>query len=119
MSTQPKTPIPTTESTDTLESIRPEQLECVAGGASRVSGKGGDSEVTAMLTQIGNSIKDLAASKNTSGGGDTMQLMMMMLMMGGGGGGGGVAPAGAPPVINLDTSVAGGGCFRRKGKKGW
>jgi hypothetical protein len=115
MSTQPETP----ESTDALESIHPEQLESVAGGAARVSGKGGDSEITAMLTSIGDSIKDLAANKNTSSGGDTMQLMMMMLMMGGGGGGGGGVAAAAPPVINVDTSVAGGGGCRRRGKKGW
>ena len=114
---------PKTESTEAFVSVDPEQLATVAGGASRVSGKsGGDAELTAMLTSIGNSIKDLAAAKNTNSGGDTMQLMMMMLMMGGGGGGGGyAAPAAvAPPVINLDTAVAGGGggC-RRKGKKGW
>ena len=114
MSTTPEAP-------ETLESIAPDQLESVAGGATRVSGKGGDAELTAMLTQIGSSIKDLAASKNTNSGGDTMQLMLMMLMMGGGGGGGGggiAAPAG-PPVVNVDAAV-GGGCGRgRKGKKGW
>ena len=114
MSTQPQTP-------ESLESIAPDQLETVAGGATRVTGKGGDADITAQLTALGSSIKDLAASKNTSsGGGDTMQLMMMMLMMGGGGGGGGgglVAPA--QPVINVEAS-GGGGCFRRpRGKKGW
>ena len=102
-----------------LVSIDSEQLAGVSGGATRASGKSGDSDVTAMLTQIGNSIKDLAAQK-TSSGGDTMTLMMMMLMMGGGGGGGGgVAPAAvSPPVINVDSAVTGGGC-RRRGKKGW
>jgi len=115
MSTKP-------EATETLESIAPDQLESVAGGATRVSGKGGaDAELTAMLTQIGSSIKDLAAAKSSNSGGDTMQLMLMMLMMGGGGGGGGgvAAPAG-PPVVNVDAAVGGGGCGRgRKGKKGW
>ncbi|MBA3464661.1 MAG: hypothetical protein H0T46_32310 [Deltaproteobacteria bacterium] len=113
---------PKTESTEAFVSVDPEQLATVAGGASRVSGKsGGDAELTAMLTQIGDSIKDLASAKNNNSGGDTMQLMMMMLMMGGGGGGGGYAApsAVAPPVINLDTAVAGGGGCRRKGKKGW
>lgn len=101
-----------------LVSIDSEQLAGVSGGATRASGKSGDSDVTAMLTQIGNSIKDLAAQK-TSSGGDTMTLMMMMLMMGGGGGGGVVAPAAvSPPVINVDSAVTGGGC-RRRGKKGW
>ena len=117
MSTTPQT----TEHTETLESIADDQLESVAGGATRVSGKGGgDAELTAMLTQIGSSIKDLAASKNNSGGGDTMQLMMMMLMMGGGGGGGGgVVAAPLAPAINVEA-VGGGGCRPRgKGKKGW
>jgi hypothetical protein len=110
MSTKP-------ESTETLESIADDQLESVAGGASRVSGKGGDADVTALLTQIGSSIKDLAASKSSSGGGDTMQLMLMMLMMGGGGGGGGGGVAGpTTPVINVEAI---GGGRRPKGKKGW
>ncbi len=115
---------PKTETTETFVSVETEQLATVAGGASRVSGRssGGDAELTAMLTQIGSSIKDLAAAKNTNSGGDTMQLMMMMMMMGGGGGGGGgaiAAPAAAaPPVINVSTGVAGGGGGRR-GKKGW
>lgn len=113
---------PKTETPEAFESVETEQLATVAGGASRVSGRssGGDAELTAMLTQIGNSIKDLAAAKNTNSGGDTMQLMMMMLMMGGGGGGGAAiaAPAAvAPPVVNVSTGVSGGGC--RRGKKGW
>lgn len=67
MSTQPQTP-------ESLESIAPDQLETVAGGATRVTGKGGDADITAQLTALGSSIKDLAASKNTSsGGGDTRQ----------------------------------------------
>ncbi len=65
MSTKP-------EATESLESINPDMLESVAGGATRVSGKGGgDAELTAMLTQIGSSIKDLAASKSSNSGGDT------------------------------------------------
>ncbi len=117
-----------TPKTETPEfvSVETEQLATVAGGASRVSGRasGGDADLTAMLTQIGSSIKDLAAAKNTNSGGDTMQMMMMMLMMGGGGGGGGAigAPAAvAPPVVNVSTGVGGGGgggC-RSRGKKGW
>ena len=115
MSTMPET-------AETLESIADDQLESVAGGATRVSGKGGgDAELTAMLTQIGSSIKDLAASKNNSGGGgDTMQLMMMMLMMGGGGGGGGgVVAAPSAPAINVEAVGGGGFRPRGKGKKGW
>lgn len=112
MSTEPTTP-------EVLESIAADQLETVAGGATRVSGKGGDADITAQLTALGSSIKDLAGSKNTNSGGDTMQLMMMMLMMGGGGGGGGLVAAPASPVINVQASAGGGGCFRRRGKKGW
>lgn len=112
---------------DPFASIDPTALEKVAGGASRTSS---NDQITQMLTQITSSIKDLAGSKNS--GSDPMQMMLIMMMMGGmGGGGGGViaAPAagGGAPVINVDTSVAGGGhrpvfvgggCGKR-GKKGW
>ncbi len=100
-----------------FEPITSEDLTTVAGGASRVSSKSSD-DLTAMLTQITSSIKDLASSKNT--GTDPMQMMLMMMMMGGmgGGGGGGFAsPVAGPPVINVDTGVSGGG--GRRGKKGW
>jgi hypothetical protein len=104
--------------TDPFASIDLNALEKVAGGASR----GSSDQVTAMLTQISSSIKDLAGQK--SSGSDPMQMMLIMMMMGGfgGGGGGGVvaAPAAATPVINVDSSVAGGGCVPRgRGKKGW
>ena len=102
------------------ETIDPDTLETVAGGASRVSSRvsGSNDQLTAMLTQITSSIKDLANTK--SGGMDPMMLMMMM-MMGGGGGGGAVAAAPAAaavatPTINVDATVGGG---RGKGKKGW
>jgi len=112
---------PKTETQEAFASVETEQLATVAGGAARVSGRasGGDAEVTAMLTSIGDSIKSLATANNGSSGSDTMQ-MMMMLMMGGGGGGGAVAApaAGAPPVVNVSTGVSGGGC-RPRGKKGW
>jgi hypothetical protein len=110
---------------DPFASIDLNALEKVAGGASRTS----SDQVTAMLTQISSSIKDLAGQKNNSS--DPMQMMLIMLMMGGmGGGGGGViaAPAaGGTPVINVDSAIAGGGCVpmggcggkRGKGKKGW
>jgi hypothetical protein len=102
---------------DPFASIDPTALQQVAGGVSR----GSSDQVTAMLTQITSSIKDLAGQKNNSS--DPMQMMLIMLMMGGmGGGGGGVvaAPAaGGTPVINVDSSVTGGGCGRKRGKKGW
>ena len=101
-----------------------EALATVSGGASRVSSRAGGSndQLTAMLTQITSSIKDLGSKQ--SGGMDPMMRMVMMTMMGGGGGGGaGVAAApsvAATPVINVDAAVGGGGggCGGR-GKKGW
>lgn len=103
---------------DPFASIDSEALEKVAGGATaRTSGS--NDQVTAMLTQITNSIKDLAGQKNS--GSDPMQMMLIMMMMGGMGGGGGVvagpAVGHATPVINVDSAV-GGGCGKR-GKKGW
>ena len=99
-------------------SIDANQLETVAGAASRTSKS--DDSLNLMLTQITSSIKDLANNQNK--GNDPMQLMLMMLMLGGGGGGGVVAPAAgvgvaAAPVVNVSARV-GGGC-RRRGKKGW
>jgi hypothetical protein len=94
---------PHDEPADDFASIDPAQLETVAGGA-----KGADAQVLAMLTSIGDSIKSLASS-NQSSGSDPMQMMMMMMMMGGmGGGGGSAAPAAAPtpppaPVINVSV----------------
>lgn len=114
-----------TKPSNELETIALEALQNVAGGAARSSK--GDSELTAMLSSITSSIKDLAASKNNQSM-DPMQMILIMMMMGGGGGGGGGvigAPAvGTPPVINVDTGVSGGGggcrpCGRGKGKKGW
>jgi len=83
---------------DPFMSIDSAQLANVAGGAARVTARasGANAELTAMLTSIGDSIKDLASAKSSSGG-DPMQMMMMMMMMGGMGGGGGAAPAAAPP----------------------
>jgi hypothetical protein len=99
---------------DPFTSIATEDLNKVAGGAARVTARssGANSEITAMLTQVTSSIKDLAGQKQS--GMDPMMMMMMMMMMGGGGGGGAAAappppaPA-APPTINISTSV----------KRGW
>jgi hypothetical protein len=105
---------------ETFEAIDNAKLDAVAGGKSSSS----SSDVSAALTAIQGSIKDLAANKNQ--GMDPMMMIMMMMMVGGGGGGGGViaapAAAGAPPVINVSTGVSGGGgCMPicRRGKKGW
>jgi hypothetical protein len=94
---------------DPFATIDPTQLNKVAGGASRVSSRAGgnDDQLMTMLTQVTDSIKDLA--KNQSSGGMDPMMMMMMMMMGGGGGGGGAAPVAAapppPPVINISSSV--------------
>ena len=94
---------------DPFATIDPTQLDKVAGGASRVSSRtsGSNDQLTTMLTQVTDSIKDLAKNQS-SGGMDPMMMMMMMMMMGGGGGGGAApvaAPAPQPPVINVSTSV--------------
>jgi len=95
---------------DPFATIDTAQLGKVAGGASRVSSRTGGSndQLTAMLTQVTDSIKDLAKNQS-SGGMDPMMMMMMMMMMGGGGGGGAAPVAAAPPpqqpVINISTNV--------------
>ena len=87
---------------NTFTSIEPHQLEVVSGGAARVAASSKssdlDSKLQLMLTQIGDSIKEVGKS-NQSGTDSMMPMMMMMMMMGGGGGGGGAAPAqvAAPP----------------------
>ena len=83
---------------DPFQSIDGSQLANVAGGVSRVTARSnaGNDQLTAMMTQITDSIKSLAQNNNQQ---DPMQMMMMMMMMGGmgGGGGGAAAPAPAPP----------------------
>ncbi|MBX3158981.1 MAG: hypothetical protein KF773_23645 [Deltaproteobacteria bacterium] len=119
----PTNPTPTTQ--DMFAPIEAEALENVAGGA-----RSGDAQLTATLNSITSSIADLAKNQNQT---DPMQMMLLVMMMGGGfGGGGGVVAApgvAGPPVINVDTSVAGGrgfcrmpafgGCGKKGGKKGW
>ena len=97
---------------DPFQSIDPTELAKVGGGASRVTARSNSNDqLTAMLTQITQSIQALAQNNNQS---DPMQMMMMMMMMGGMGGGGGgavAAPPSAPPppppapVINITTTV--------------
>ena len=94
---------------DPFATIDPTQLNKVAGGASRVSSRagGGDDQLMTMLTQVTDSIKDLA--KNQSSGGMDPMMMMMMMMMGGGGGGSAPVAAAAPtPVVNISS------CGRRR-----
>jgi hypothetical protein len=93
-----------------IASIDHDALDGVHGGAARVAAtsRGGDtdSKLQLMLSQVGDSIKELAGSKNS--GGDQMMPMMMMMMMMGGGGGGGSAPAPAPapaPATHVRVNV--------------
>src|SRR5262249_776229 len=72
---------------DPVTSIDPAELSKVGGGASRVTARSNSAndQLTAMLTQITNSIQQLSQNNNQS---DPMQMMLMMMMMGGMGGGG-------------------------------
>jgi hypothetical protein len=108
--TQGLRPMSSKKIQSSFASIDPTDLAKVAGGASRVSSRaGGDNtQLTAMLTSITDSIKGLAGKQQ--GGMDPMMMMMMMMMMGGGGGGAApaAAPAAAPqppplPVINVSV----------------
>src|SRR5580765_1683589 len=76
-------PMPPSKPTpDPFMSIDADQLENVAGGATRVTARssGADDQLTQMLTTITDSIKQLATNNNQS---DPMQMMLMMMMMGG------------------------------------
>jgi len=92
---------------DPFMSIDAEQLANVAGGAARVTARasGANSELTAMLTSIGDSIKDLALEQELVGPGP-MQMMMMMMMMGGMGGRRRRGPAAARPRLRPQINVS-------------
>lgn len=102
--------MPKSKDRDPFQSIDSSALADVSGGASRVTARSSSSndQLTAMMTQITDSIKALASNNNQQ---DPMQMMMMMMMMGGmGGGGAAAAPPAAPPpqqapVINITTTV--------------
>lgn len=84
-------------STNEIETINDSELDEVTGG------KHANAQLQTMLTSIGNSIKDVANSKNSSS--DQLLPMMMMLLGGAGGGGGGAAPAAPPPPPQPGTIV--------------
>jgi len=111
-----------TKPSDPFVSIDSTDLASVAGGAARVASggtSGSNDQLMLMLTQIGESIKDLARNSGGNSGGDQMTQMMFMMMMMGGMGGGGAPVAAAPPAQQPTyvevVSRGGGGC----GKKGW
>jgi hypothetical protein len=80
-----------------FSSIARNDLRNVSGGATRAANSSSDtsSQLQLMMSQIGDSIKELANKPQDSS--SQMMPMMMMMMMGGGGGGGGAAAAPPPP----------------------
>jgi hypothetical protein len=87
--------------------INPLELDRVSGGAARVAATGSsdsDTQLQLMMTQLSDSIKDVANNQNNSS--NNKMLPMMMMMMGGGGGGGAApapAPAPAPNVVRVNV----------------
>ena len=82
-----------------FQAIARHQLSDVTGGVTRAAGAGTTDQtmqMQMMMSQIGDSIKSLAANNQNSSS-SSMMLPMMMMMMGGGGGGGASAAAAAPP----------------------
>ncbi|CAN5356654.1 hypothetical protein BH11MYX1_BH11MYX1_16470 [soil metagenome] len=80
-------------------SIARHDLDCVSGGVTRTASGGSStdssSQLQLMISQIGDSIKSLAANNQKDSSSSMMMPMMMMMM--GQGGGGGSAPAAPPP----------------------
>ena len=76
-----------------FESIAVDSLADVTGATSHTN-----AQLTAMLTQISSSIKDVANNKNQNQI-DPMMMMMMMMMGGSGGGGGSQVVAAPPPQV--------------------
>ncbi len=86
-----------------MKTITTCELVTVTGGVTKAN-----QAVTAQLTSLQGSIKDLATAQNKPAGSDTMTTMMMMMMamrpqpqqaV--------VAAPSAAPVINVDTHVRG------------
>jgi len=83
-----------------FQMIARHQLSDVTGGVTRAAGAGTTDQtmqMQMMMSQIGDSIKALAANNQNGSSSSSMMLPMMMMMMGGGGGGGASAAAAAPP----------------------
>jgi hypothetical protein len=74
-----------------FDTISPDVLNWVIGGKQDTN-----AALTAMLTQITGSLKELGANKSSSMD-QMLPMMMMMMMMGKGGGGGQQVVAAAPP----------------------
>jgi len=69
-----------------LQSIDPDQLKKVAGGAARASSSDANSEVMTALTSVLDSLSSLKNNQQSGGFGPS-EMMMFMMMLGGGGGG--------------------------------
>jgi hypothetical protein len=97
--------------TKPFSSIARHSLAHVSGGTARTASSSSDvdSKLQLMLTQISDSIKDVANSQNNNSSNQMMPMMMMMMMMGGGGGGGAAAappppaPAAAPTYVKVNV----------------
>src|SRR5512144_2514932 len=84
-----------------FSAIARHDLGRVSGGTARVASTSSTdttSQLQLMMTQIGDSIKELANNNNNNSSNQMLPMMMMMMMGGGGGGGGGSAPPPPPPA---------------------
>jgi hypothetical protein len=91
-----------------LQSIARHQLSDVTGGVTRAAGASTTDQtmqMQMMMSQIGDSIKSLAANNQNSSSSSMMMPMMMMMMGGGGGGGAAAAPPPPPPPAPAGTMV--------------
>ena len=91
-----------------FSSIARNDLGRVSGGTARVASTNSNDttqQLQLMMTQIGDSIKDLANNNNNNSSNQMLPMMMMMMMGGGGGGGGSAPPPAAPPPAQPGTFV--------------
>ncbi len=84
------------------------ELSTIVGGVTRTASGGSstdsNSQLQLMISQIGDSIKGLAAN-NQNNSSSSMMMPMMMMMMGGGGGSASAAAAAPPPAPPAGTFV--------------
>ncbi len=90
-------------------SIARNDLDFVSGGVTRTASGGSstdsNSQLQMMVSQIGDSIKSLAANNQNSSSSSSMMMPMMMMMMGQGGGSASAAAAAPPPAPPAGTFV--------------
>lgn len=89
-----------------MKTITTNELNTVCGGASKAN-----SDVTAQLTALQSSIKDLSANNNKSSSDNLLPLVMVMAMSQKQQGsttvvaGGAPAPVAAGPIVNISNRV--------------